>query len=265
MIEFLIALFASMGGIIVIALVIILLASLKVVNQFERGVKFTLGKYVGIMEPGLNIIVPVIQSWQKVDIRTKVIDVPKQDAMTKDNVSAIINAVIYFKVATAEKAIIEVLDFKYAVSQLAQTTMRDVVGEFTLDELLSSRELIASKIKEIIDKASDPWGIKVEAVELKEIILPDSLIRIISQEAEAEREKRGILIKAQGELESSKNLAIAAKKLSETKGGIHLRTLQTIANLGGEKSKTVIYAIPSELLKNFGESGLGKLIELFKK
>lgn len=154
----------------------ILVASLKIVKEYERGVKFTLGKFSGIMVPGLRIVVPVIQSWQRVDIRIKAIDVPDQDAITRDNVSLKVNAVLYYKVADSKKAIIEVEEFNYAVSQLAQTTMRDVVGEVSLDELLSKRDNVSKRIREIVDKATDPWGIKVESVELKHVELPEQLL-----------------------------------------------------------------------------------------
>ncbi len=246
-------LFLIMSGMVIplfILLVVILLSSLKIVNQYERGVKFTLGKFTGIMDPGLNIVIPVLQSWRMVDVRTSVIDVPRQDTMTKDNISAIVNAVVYYKVREADKAILEVINYAYAVSQIAQTTMREIIGEINLDELLSQRDKIAKRIQEILDKVTDPWGIKVESVELKEIILPESLIRVISQEAEAEREKRAIILRAQGELESSKNLAKAATELSKVRGGIHLRILQTVHTLSTEKSKTVVYAVPLEILKN---------------
>ncbi|HPM85716.1 MAG: slipin family protein [Candidatus ainarchaeum sp.] len=245
---------------LVFLIIIFLIASIKIINEYERGVKFTLGKYSGVMNPGLRLVVPILQKWYNVDIRTTVIDVPKQDIMTKDNISAIVNAVVYYRVNDSKKAIIEVRDYKYAVSQISQTTMREIIGETSLDELLSQRDATAKKIQIILDKVTDPWGIKVESVELKEIILPDSLVRIISQEAEAEREKRAILLRARGELESSKNLHDAARELTSIKGGVLLRTLQTIHSLSTEKSKTKIYVIPSEL---FGEEG--KSINLLKK
>ncbi|MBS3061483.1 MAG: slipin family protein [Candidatus Diapherotrites archaeon] len=251
--------------IIVFIIVFFLFGSLKIVNQYERGIKFTLGRYAGIMEPGINWVVPIFQSWIRVDMRTIVRDVPRQDIMTQDNVSAIINAVVYYKVVKADLAVLKVQDYHFAISQLGQTSMRDVIGEVSLDELLAKRELVAGKIREILDKASDPWGIKVEAVELKEIILPESLIRVISLEAEAERDKRAIVIKASGEFESAKNLAQAAKELTRVKGGIHLRTLQTINSLSTEKSKTVVYAIPSELLKSIDIRVLDFFKEMKKK
>ncbi|MEM4391025.1 MAG: SPFH domain-containing protein [Candidatus Diapherotrites archaeon] len=249
MIEIIAGIIAVFAFIAVPLIIILLALSIKIISEYERGVKFTLGRYDGVMNPGLNIVIPIIQSWQKVDIRTKVVDVPKQDIMTKDNISAIINAVVYFRVSHAERAVLEVFDYYYSVSQLAQTSMREVIGEINLDELLSKRDITAQKIREIVNNKTDVWGITIESVELKEIILPDELVRVISQEAEAEREKQAIILRAQGELESAKNLKDAAKDLTSVPGGIHLRTLQTIQSLGTEKSKTVIYAVPSEILK----------------
>ncbi|HLC36164.1 MAG TPA: slipin family protein [archaeon] len=252
------------GIFLFIVVIAIVLASIKIVNEYERGVKFTLGRFAGIMNPGIRFVVPLLQSWRKVDIRTIVIDVPKQDIMTKDNVSAIINAVVYYRVSDSEKAIMEVMDYEFAISQIAQTTIREIVGEKSLDELLSQREKIAKRIMEILDKVTDPWGIKVESTELKEIILPESLIRIISQEAEAEREKRAIILRAQGELESAVNLRKAALELTKTKGGIYLRTLQTIHSLSTEKGKTVVYAVPSEILKKIDVNFLSSLKKVLK-
>ena len=227
------------------------LAALKIVKEYERGVKFTLGKFSGIMSPGLRIVIPIIQSWQRVDIRIKAVDVPDQDAITKDNVSIKVNAVLYYKVADSKKAIIEVEEFNYAVSQLAQTTMRDVVGEVSLDELLSKRDSVSKRIREIVDKATDPWGIKVESVELKHVELPEQLKRTIGKEAEAEREKRAVIIKAQGEVIASDNMAKAARTLATGPGALHLRTLQTLNDLSSDKSNTIVIGVPLEMLKAF--------------
>jgi len=232
-------------------LLMIILASLKIVKEYERGVKFTLGKFSGVMLPGLKIVIPIIQSWQRVDIRVKAVDVPDQDAITKDNVSIKVNAVLYYKVADSKKAIIEVEEFNYAVSQLAQTTMRDVVGEVTLDALLSQRDSVSKRIREIVDKATDPWGIKVESVELKHVELPEQLKRTIGKEAEAEREKRAVIIKAQGEVIASDNMAKAAKTLATGPGALHLRTLQTLNDLSSDKSNTVVIGLPLEILRAF--------------
>src|SRR3989344_761550 len=195
----------------IILAILILLASIKQINQYERGVKFTIGKYTGIMEPGWRLVIPIFQSYQKVDMRVKAVDVPDQNAITKDNVSVAVNAVIYYKVSSAEKAIIEVEDFFYAVSQYAQTTMRNIVGEVTLDELLSGREAIAERIKQIVDQETDAWGLKVNNVELKDVSLPPDMERTIAKQAEAEREKRAVIITSEGELAASQNIAKAAQ------------------------------------------------------
>ncbi len=234
-----------------VLIAVFIASGIKVVKEYERGVRFTLGKFSGIINPGLRFVIPILQTWQKVDIRTKVIDVPDQDAITKDNVSIKVNAVLYFKVSDAEKAIIQVEHYVYAVSQLAQTTMRDVVGEVSLDELLSKREAVSSKIRLIVDKATDPWGIKVESVELKHVELPEELKRVIGKEAEAEREKRAVIIKASGEVIAADNMAKAAKILATGPGALHLRTLQSINDISSDKSNTVVFAIPLEILRAF--------------
>jgi regulator of protease activity HflC (stomatin/prohibitin superfamily) len=208
------------------------------------------------MMPGWRIVWPIIQGWQRVDIRIKAVDVPDQEAITKDNISARINAVIYYRVEAVQKAIIGVEDYYFAVSQLAQTTMRNVVGETSLDDLLSKRNEVADHIQNIIDKASDPWGIKVESVELKDIILPEEMKRVIARQAEAERERRAIIIRAEGEKSAAENISHAAKVLSNTAGGLHIRTLQTLTELSGDKSNTVVFVTPLEILRAF-ESFVG--------
>ncbi|MBL7050759.1 slipin family protein [Candidatus Woesearchaeota archaeon] len=238
-------------GTIIVFLVLYIFAGIKVVNEYERGVRFTLGKYKGIIDPGLRVVFPIIQSWRRVDIRVKAVDVPDQDCMTKDNVSVNVNAVLYYQVSGAEKAILKVEHYGYAVSQLAQTTMRDVVGEATLDKLLAERDAISKRIKQIVDKATDPWGIKIESVELKHIELPQDMKRTMAKEAEAEREKRAVIIKAQGEVLAATNMAKAAKMLSGSKGALHLRTLQTLNDLSSDQSNTIIFATPIEVLDAF--------------
>lgn len=235
--------------ILVAVVVFILLISTKQVNQYERGIKFTFGKFSKIMKPGWNIVLPIFQSYRKVDIRTKAVDVPEQDAITKDNVSVRINAVIYYKVFDASKAVLEVENFYFAVGQLAQTTMRNAVGSVSLDELLSEREKISEEICKIIDKATDPWGIEVENVELKDISLPEEMKRVIARVAEAEREKLAVITKAHGEVEASENLKKAAENLSMAPGALHLRTLETLNDLSSDQSNTVIFALPIEVLK----------------
>ena len=243
---------------LIIVLIIILLASIKQINEYERGILFTCGKFKKVLNPGWRIILPIFQSYKKVDIRTKAVDVPEQEAITKDNVSVKINAVIYYKVFDASKAVLAVENFYYAVSQLAQTTMRNAVGAVTLDELLSSREKISSEICQIIDAATDPWGIKVENVELKDVALPMEMKRVIAKVAEAEREKASVITKAQGEVEASENLAKAAALMSQTPGAMHLRTLSTLNDLSSDQSNTIIFAIPVEVLEAFKSvSGLG--------
>lgn len=236
---------------IFVPFIFLILISIKQVNQYERGVKFTLGKFSNIMQPGWRLVFPIIQSWEKVDIRTKAVDVPDQEAITKDNVSAKINAVIYYKIQNVDKAIIEVEDYYFAVSQLAQTTMRNVVGETSLDDLLANREEIANKIQKVIDKATDQWGIKVESVELKDIILPEEMKRIMARQAEAERERRAIIIRAEGEKAASENIAKAAEMLAKSTGGLHIRTLQTLTELSQDKSNTVVFVTPLEILRAF--------------
>jgi len=237
---------------IILGIIIFLfLISLKQINQYERGVKFTMGRYSGVMEPGWRIIIPVFQTYKNVDMRVKAVDVPDQKAITRDNVSVMVNAVIYYKVTGAEKAIIEVEDFRYAISQFAQTTMRNIVGEATLDELLANREKIAERIRVIVDKETDVWGLKVNNVELKDVSLPEEMERVIAKQAEAEREKRAVIIKAEGEVASAENMAKAAKVLASSDGALHLRTLQSLNDISSDKSNTIVFAIPLEVLRAF--------------
>ena len=237
--------------VLIIIIAIILLCSIRQIDEYERGIKFSLGKFSKIMNPGWNIVLPIFQSYKKVDIRTKAVDVPEQDAITKDNVSIRINAVLYYKIFDASKAIIAVEDYRYAVAQLAQTTMRNAVGAVSLDELLAERDKISEEICKIVDEATDPWGIKVENVELKDVSLPEEMQRVIAKVAEAEREKVAVITKAAGEVEASENLAIAAKKMSDTPGALHLRTLATLNDLSSDQSNTIIFAIPIEIMKSF--------------
>ncbi len=227
----------------------VVLFSLRIVKEYERGVKFTLGKYVGVMPPGLRMVIPIIQSWQRVDLRVKAVDVPSQECISKDNVSLKVNAVLYYNVRHAEKAILEVEHYRYAVSQIAQTTMRNIIGEFTLDEILQNREKISRQIQKIVDADTDPWGIIVDKIELKDVELPADLKRVISKEAEAEREKRAVIIKASGEVIAAKDMAKAAKMLAASNGALHLRTLQTINEVSSDQNKTILFPIPLEFLE----------------
>lgn len=235
----------------IIVVLIFILASLRQVNQYERGVVLTMGRYTGTKNPGWRLVVPIFQNMRKVDMRVKAVDVPDQKAITKDNIAVTVNAVIYYKIANAEKAILEVENFYYAMSQLAQTTMRNAVGEVELDELLAQREKISEKIRKIIDESSDPWGIKVDNVELKDIALPEDMERTIAKQAEAEREKRAVIIKAEGEVISAQNMAKAASILATAPGALHLRTLQSINDISSDQSNTVIFAVPLEVLRAF--------------
>lgn len=232
-----------------IVVAVLVIVSIRQINQYERGVRFMFGKFSSIMEPGWRIVWPVIQSYEKVDIRTKAVDVPDQNAITRDNVTVKVNAVIYYKVSDAQKAIIEVEDFRFAISQYAQTTMRNIVGEVTLDELLSSRDKIADRIREIVDIETDAWGLKVQNVELKDVSLPAEMERTIGKQAEAEREKRAVIINSEGELAASENIAKAAAMLAATPGALHLRTLQSINDMSSDQSNTVVYMVPTEALR----------------
>ncbi len=234
---------------ILIIVLFIILISIRQVNQYERGVKFMLGKYISTKNPGWRLVVPIIQSMTKVDIRVKAVDVPDQKAITKDNIAVGVNAVIYYKVSDPAKAVLEVENFFYAVSQLAQTTMRNIVGQVELDELLSQREKISEHIRAIVDEASDGWGIKVDNVELKDVSLPENMERTIAKQAEAERERRAVIIKAEGEVVSADNMAKAAQILATVPGALHLRTLQSINDISSDQSNTIVFAVPMEILR----------------
>ena len=240
---------------------ILFFSGIKQIDEYERGIKFTTGKFTEIMEPGWRFVWPIFQNFRKIDIRTKVIDVPEQETITKDNVSIRINAVIYYKIFDASKAVLEVENFYYAVSQLAQTTMRNIVGSVSLDELLSEREKISAEICRVIDIATDNWGIKVENVELKDVALPEEMKRVIAKAAEAEREKAAVITKAAGEVEAANNLVIAAKTMASTPGALHLRTLSTLNDLSSDQSNTIIFAIPIEVLRALEGIGQNKKSE----
>jgi len=251
---------AIFGG---IGLIILFVLFIRQIDQYERGLLFTMGKYTKTHGPGWKVIIPIFQRLNKVDIRVKAVDVPDQDAITHDNVSVRVNAVIYYKVANPEKAILEVENFYYAVSQLAQTTMRNVVGEVSLDELLANRDDVARKIMEIVDKASDPWGIDVTSVELKHIELPENLKRTMAKQAEAEREKRATIINSQGEVLAAENLAKAAATIAQSPGALHLRTLNSINDISSDQSNTVIFAVPMEVLR--AVEGVAQTLNITKK
>lgn len=238
-----------------VLLVVMIISFLREVKQYERGVMLTMGRFTGIRNPGWSVVVPIFQRMIKVDLRVKAVDVPDQKVITKDNVSASINAVIYYKVSDAAKAVLEVEDFRFAVSQLAQTTMRNIVGGADLDEVLAERDKLSLRIQQIIDQETDEWGIKVENVELKDFFLPEDMERTIAKQAEAERERRAVIIKAEGEVASAENMAKAAHILAASPGALHLRTLQSLNDLSSDQSNTVVFATPIEVLRAFENMG----------
>lgn len=236
---------------IIAVIAFLILISIRQINQYERGVKFMFGKFHKVMNPGWRIVLPIIQSYQKIDLRTKAVDVPDQNAITKDNVPVNVNAVIYYKVVAAEKAILEIENYKYAIMQYAQTTMRNIVGEVTLDELLTNRDKVADRIESLVEVVSAEWGIEVSSVELKDVKLPETMERTIAKQAEAEREKRAVIITSEGELAASENMAKAAATLSAIPGALHLRTLQAINDISSDQSNTVVFTLPLETLQAF--------------
>lgn len=239
----------GLSGFVLFWIIVIILSSLKIVRQYERGVKFTFGKYSGLMNPGLRIVIPIIQTWERVDLRIKAVDVPSQECVSKDNVSLKVNAVLYYKVSAADKAILEVEQFSYAVSQLAQTTMRNIVGEFELDDILQKREEISQKIQQIVDKDTDPWGIKVSKIEIKDIELPDTMKRAMAHQAEAERDRRARITLALGESQAAEKLAQAARVIGKEPAGLQLRLFQTMSEIASEKNSTIILPVPTELIE----------------
>lgn len=243
--------------IIVIAVAVFILSGLKVINQYQRGVVLTLGKFTGTRQPGLRIVVPIIQSMIRVDIRSTPIDVPKQEVITRDNVTANIDAVVYFRVLDAPKAVLETTNYVYATSQFAQAALRDVTGNFELDELLSKREEISLKIKEIVDAQTSQWGIDVENVKMQNIELPTDMKRAMAKQAEAERERRSNIINAEGEKEAAKALAAAASIIATTPGALNLRTLNTIERISTEPSQKTTMLFPIEFIDAMRDIGTG--------
>ncbi len=235
--------------------VIMFFSTVRQVNQYQRGVKLMFGRFHKLVQPGWRIVIPVIQSMSKVDIRIKAVEVPYQDAITKDNVSCKINAVIYYRVVDAGKAVLEVENFWNAVSQLAQTTMRNVVGELSLDELLSDRDQASNRIKELVATHTAAWGIEVQSVELKDISLPEDMQRTIAKQAEAERERRAVIISSEGEVIAADNLKKAAGILSENPAALHLRTLNSINDISSDQSNTIVFAVPLEIMRAFENWG----------
>ena len=233
---------------IIIVVGIFILSGLKVINQYQRGVVLTLGKFTGIRQPGLRVIIPILQKMIRVDVRSTPIDVSKQEIITKDNVTAGIDAIVYFRVVDAQKAVLETTNYMYATSQFAQAALRDVTGNFELDELLQKREEISERIKEIVDAETSKWGIDIENVKMQNIELPQDMKRAMAKQAEAERERRANIINADGEMLAAANLAKAAAILSAQPAAINLRTLNTLERISTEPSQKTMFLFPIELI-----------------
>jgi regulator of protease activity HflC (stomatin/prohibitin superfamily) len=232
-----------------IAVIVFILASaIRILREYERGVVFTLGRFTGVKGPGLILVIPVVQQVVRIDLRTRVFDVPPQDVISRDNVSVRVNAVVYYRVIDPEKAIIQVEDFNQATSELAQTTLRSVVGQHELDQMLAEREKLNEDVQKILDQQTDAWGIKVSNVELKHIDLDEQMVRAIAKQAEAERLRRAKIIDAEGELQAAEKLVLAGEKLSSHPESMQLRYLGTLSNIAGEKSSTIIFPLPVDIL-----------------
>jgi regulator of protease activity HflC (stomatin/prohibitin superfamily) len=242
---------------LIIIVVLFILSGLKVVNQYQRGVVLTFGKFTGIRQPGLRIVVPIIKRMIRVDIRSTPIEVPKQEVITRDNVTANVDAVVYFRVLDPQKAVLETTNYVYATSQFAQAALRDITGNFELDELLSKRDEISRKIKEIVDTQTSEWGIDVEAVKIQNIELPTDMKRAMAKQAEAERERRSNIINAEGEKAAAQTLAEAAAIISATPGALNLRTLNTIERISTEPSQKTTLLFPIELIDAVQKIGNG--------
>ena len=243
------------GCIVVAALVVVgvlLISGIKLLYQYERGVVFTLGKYSGTRNPGLTLIIPLLQNMRKVDMRIKTAEIPRQEVMTKDNIPMLVNAVVYFKVIHPEDAIIKIEDYMFAVRQYTQAALRDVIGNSEMDSVLTEREQIAESIKEIVDAETSGWGVDVESIKIQEVELPAEMKRAMAKQAEAERERRAMIIASQGELSASENLRKAAENLAKSKGALHLRTLQTIRDIAADPSEKIVLFVPSDLGRTLG-------------
>ena len=237
----------------VLVVLFILTSAIRILREYERGVVFTLGRFSGVKGPGLILVIPVVQQMERIDLRTRVFDVPPQDVISRDNVSVKVNAVVYYRVIDPEKAIIQVEDFNQATSELAQTTLRSVVGQHELDQMLAERKQLNDDVREILDKQTDAWGIKVLNVELKHIDLDEQMVRAIAKQAEAERLRRAKIIDAEGESQAADKLVEAGKKLSQHPESMQLRYLGTLANIAGEKSSTIVFPLPVDLLNLVGK------------
>jgi regulator of protease activity HflC (stomatin/prohibitin superfamily) len=245
-------------GILGFFIFVIALRSIVLIYEYERGVVFQLGKFKGSLEPGLRFVIPIIQSVRKVDMRIKTADIPRQEVMTRDNIPLMVNAVVYFKVIRAEDVIIKIEDYVFAVRQYTQAALRDVIGNSEMDFVLTEREQIAESIKGIVDSETSGWGVDVEAIKIQEVELPAEMKRAMAKQAEAERERRAMIINSEGELTASEKLAQAAENLSKTPGALHLRTLQTIRDIASDPSEKLVLFLPSNLGDMAGQIFSGK-------
>jgi len=236
-------------GVLAVFAFFLALSAVRIIYEYERGILFTLGKFSGLMDPGLRFVIPIVQSMQKVDTRIKTVDIAKQEIMTKDNVPVSINAVVYMRVISPEKAVLKIQDYVYAVSQYGQTALRDVIGNKELDFVLTERTQIADEIKQLVDKETDEWGIDITAIKVQDIELPIDMKRVMARQAEAEREKRATIIKSEGEVIASSNLRKAADMLGQAPGALYLRTLETLSDISSDQSNTIVIPLPMELLK----------------
>lgn len=239
-------------AIIFVVLIFLILPGIRVINQYERGIVLRLGKYSHTLSPGLRVIIPYIDKMVKVDVRTTPMDIPKQEVITKDNVTVNVDAIVYFRVLNAEKAVLETTNYTYATSTFAQTALRDVTGNFDLDEILSKRDEISEKIREIVDVQTDKWGIDIENVKLQNIELPADMKRAMAKQAEAERERRAAIIAAEGEKSAAAAVAEAANLLARTPGGINIRTLQTLEKISSDPSQKTVIMVPTDLMNKLG-------------
>ena len=238
---------------VIVGVIVLIPFVVRVIYQYQKGIMFQLGKFSGTREPGLTIVIPILQELRVVDMRILTMDIPKQSVMTKDNVPVSVNGVVYFRVVKPEDAVIKVQNYEYAMSQYAQTALRDVIGSMSLDDVLSERGLIGQKIQKVVEEGTENWGLDVTDIKLQDVEVPDDLKRMMSRQASAEREKRATIIKAEGDKMASQNLADAAKVMTSTPGGMQLRVLQTLDGLGPTPSNTIIIPIPLELLDGFKE------------
>jgi regulator of protease activity HflC (stomatin/prohibitin superfamily) len=238
----------TFGIIVIVFVAMLLFSAIKVLNEYERGVMFTLGRFTGVKGPGLIIVIPIIQKMRKMDLRMIVLDVPKQDVISRDNVSVKVNAVVYFRIVDPGKAVIQVANPYEATSQLAQTTLRSVLGQHEMDEMLSQREKLNTDIQRILDQNTDAWGIKVTNVEIKHVDLDETMIRAMAKQAEAERTRRAKIIHAEGESQAAQQLVQAARALAQDPRAMQLRYLQTLADISSEKTSTIIFPLPIDLI-----------------